>query len=187
MLEIGTIERFSKAKNLASFFGLHPVYRASGDGLTGMHMSKKGRKEPRRILFMVALTAIRDNLLIREIYDKHTERGMSKMAAIGVIMHKILRIIYGMLKSNSAFDPQIDRRNRQRCQSENNNRSRPDKTRRYQPYDTSAPISGRQNKKRRERSESQSGHLPQIKNGIIATIPSINQATTLQTICTGGA
>ena len=186
MLEIGTIERFPRVKNLASFFGLHPVYRASGDGLMGMHMSKKGRKEPRRILFMVALAAIRDNPLIREVYDRHIERGMSKMAAIGVCMHKILRIIYGMLKSNLAFDPEIDRRNRQKAHS-GKNTVRPDKSRRYQAYDTNAPISGRQNKKRRERSESQSGHLPQIKNGLIAAVPSINQPTTSGTVCTGGA
>ena len=29
---------------------------------------------------------------------------MKKMAAIGLCMHKILRIIYGMLKNNQAYD-----------------------------------------------------------------------------------
>jgi len=37
---------------------------------------------------------------------------MEKMAAIGLCMHKILRIIYGMLKHNRAFDPEIDWKNR---------------------------------------------------------------------------
>ncbi len=173
MLEIGAIERFPRAKNLTSFFGLHPVYRTSGDGIMGMHMSKKGRREPRRILFMVTLTAIRDNPLIREIYLKHTERGMEKMAAIGLCMHKILRIIYGMLKHNLPFDPEIDQSNQARVL--NNQTERPDKSRRYQTYDSKAPISGRQNKKRKKRSESQNGrYAPQIKNGIIVTVPPIN-------------
>jgi transposase len=173
MLEIGAIERFPRSKNLTAYFGLHPVYRASGDGIMGMHMSKKGRREPRRILFMVALAAIRDNPLIREIYLKHTERGMEKMAAIGLCMHKILRIIYGMLKHQRPFDPEIDQRNRERvC---DNRTDRPDKSRRYQTYDSKAPISSRQSKKRKERNESQNGrHTPQIKNGIIVTVPPFN-------------
>ncbi|MBI9070782.1 MAG: IS110 family transposase, partial [Melioribacteraceae bacterium] len=55
-------------------------------------MSKKGRREPRLILFSVARTAINCNPLIKEIYEKHVKRGMSKMAALGCVMHKILRI-----------------------------------------------------------------------------------------------
>ena len=172
MLEIQSVERFPRVKNLTSYFGLHPVYRSSGDGIMGMHMSKKGRREPRRILFMVALTAIRDNPLIRELYLKHTEMGMEKMAAIGLCMHKILRIVYGMLKHNRPFDPEIDRKNRKRARF-SGNRTRPDRTRRYQEYDSKAPISGRQNKKRKERNESQDGHLPH-KNGIIVSVPPIN-------------
>jgi hypothetical protein len=77
-------------------------------------MSKKGKKEPRHILFMVAFSATQRNPLIRSIYSKHVQKGMNKMAAIGVCMYKILRIIYGMLKHNRAFDPKIDRQNREK-------------------------------------------------------------------------
>jgi len=57
-------------------------------------MSKKGKKEPGAILFMVAMSAITSNSLIRDIYQKHVANGMKKMVAIGLCMHKILRIIY---------------------------------------------------------------------------------------------
>jgi hypothetical protein len=92
MLEIQAVERFSSVKKLASFFGLHPVYKVSGDGRSAVRMSKKGRKEPRAILFMVAMSAIGSNSLIRDLYQKHVAKGMEKMAAIGLCMHKILRI-----------------------------------------------------------------------------------------------
>lgn len=114
MLQIQSVERFPSVKKIASFFGLHPVFKISGDGTSGFRMSKQGRKEPRRILFMVALSAIRSNPLIREIYQDHVQKGMEKMAAIGLCMHKILRIIYGMLKHNRAFDPKVDRKNREK-------------------------------------------------------------------------
>jgi transposase len=168
ILEIQTITRFSTVKKLAAFFGLHPVYKISGDGSGSFRMSKKGRKEPRRILFMVALSAIRSNPLIRSIYLDRVEQGMQKMAAIGVCMHKILRILYGMLKHNQAFDPGVDRRNRERM-----GRFTPiahkDKNRRYQDFDPNAPVSRRQDMKRKERKLSHSDNI--TKRGIIAPVP----------------
>ena len=44
LLEIQTTRRFPSVKKLSSFFGLHPVYKISGDGRSGFRMSKKGRK-----------------------------------------------------------------------------------------------------------------------------------------------
>ena len=46
IIEIQTIKRVADAKKLASFFGVHPVYKISGDGVGGFKMSKQGRKEP---------------------------------------------------------------------------------------------------------------------------------------------
>lgn len=172
LLEIETVKRFSSVKKLASFFGLHPVYKISGDGTGRFRMSKKGRKESRRILFMVALTAIRSNPLIRSIYLHHVKKGMEKMAAIGVCMHKVVRILYGMLKHNRAFDPEIDRKNREK-QFQKKTRICKDKSRRYQDYDLNAPISGRQNVKRKERKLSHSVDND-TKSGITAPVPDPN-------------
>lgn len=36
------------------------------------------------------------------------------MAALGVCMHKILRIVYGILKNKQAFNPDIDKLNQER-------------------------------------------------------------------------
>jgi transposase len=168
MLEIEAVTRFSTAKKLASFFGLHPVYKTSGDGVGAVRMSKKGRKEPRRILFMVAMSAIASNSLIRDLYQKHVAKGMERMAAIGLCMHKILRIIYGMLKNNTPFNPEIDLRNRERI-SDKPQKVWKNKSRRYQDFDTNAPISRRQRKKREERKLSQ--NAVSVECGISAPVP----------------
>jgi hypothetical protein len=42
---------------------------------------------------MVALVFLTANPHIQKIYEEHTANGMKKMAAIGLCMHKILRII----------------------------------------------------------------------------------------------
>ena len=169
MIEIQTAKRFAEAKKLASFFGLHPVYKISGDGVGGIKMSKQGRKEPRRILYTVSLSAIRCNPLIKEIYEKHVQNGKHKMAAIGICMHKILRIIYGMLKHNKPFNPQIDIENRQRSVSVKIAEPEINKSRRFQDYDTKAPVTRRQRKKRMEREQSQS--VRDTESGISAPVP----------------
>lgn len=169
ILEIQTVKRFASAKNLASFFGIHPVYKISGDGVGRFKMSKQGRKEPRHILFMVALSAIRYCPLIQEIYAKHLQRGKERMDAVGVCMHKILRILYGMLKHNKPFDPNIDRANkRQRIQAKTEYPGY-NKDRRFQKYDSKAPVTKRQRKKRLERERSQS--VTDTKSGITAPVP----------------
>lgn len=149
MLEIVSVTRFSSAKKLACFFGVHPVFKQSGDGLSGYKMSKRGRKEPRRLLFNIARFAIVHNPLIKEIYASYLQRGMCKMSAIGALMHKILRIIFGMLKNNTAFDPDIDRRyrNRKLVQDKNNSKAKKDEQR---LLNEKAPISRRNYKKRKE-------------------------------------
>jgi transposase len=148
LIEIGSVERFGAVKQLASFFGLHPVFKNSGDGKGCVQMSKQGRKEPRAILFMVTMAAICHNPLIKEIYIHNLLKGKTKMDAIGVCMHKILRIVYGMLKNKQPFDPEIDRKNRQK-QLHTKTVTPDDPGRRFQKNDAQAPISRRQHMKRK--------------------------------------
>jgi transposase len=169
MLQIQSVNRFLTSKKIASFFGIHPAYKKSGDGTYKYRMSKKGRKEGRRILFIVAMSAIQSNPLIRDVYQQAVERGMEKMAAMGLCMHKILRIVYGMLKHNKAFDPQIDLKNRHKIPSRQSIIGQ-DKDRRYQDFDSNAPISRRQKMKRKERKQSQ--NVNNVEHGISeASVP----------------
>lgn len=149
LLNIVAVGRFEKAKQLVSCFGLHPEYKVSGDGKVYIGMSKKGRSEPRAILFMVTLAAIRHNPFIKALFEKSVARGMSKMAAIGLCMHKILRIVYGILKHQRPFDANIDAANQAKYVAGRTNQ-KPDKSRRLQKYDEDAPISRRQKNKRKQ-------------------------------------
>jgi len=169
LIEIQMVERFARVKKLASFFGVHPIYKISGDGVGGMKMSKQGRKQPRHILYMITLAAIKCNPLIKQIYEKHQKTGKHNMAAMGICMHKILRIIYGMLKHKKPFDPRIDIANRQR--SVRTRKAAPGKnaSRRFQAYDMKAPISRRQKKKKLEQDGSHS--VNGTKSGITVPVP----------------
>jgi transposase len=160
ILEIGAVSRFPSVKKLASFFGLHPKYKQSGDGIWEMKMSKEGRSQPRKILFMVTMVAVQHNPLIREVYERNLKKGKCRMDALGVCMHKILRIVYGMLKTRTPFDPDIDRKN-QKKNVPRRKEAVDQKLRRYQKPDPDAPISYRHSKKRKEQNQSQGDPVTQ--------------------------
>jgi transposase len=150
---IGDINRFESSKKISSYIGVHPALEDSGDGTKVVRMSKKGSKEARVILFNVAMNAIVNNEMIKELYEGYLAKGKCKMAAIGIMMHKIFRIIYGMLKHRKKYDPSIDEANRNKTREKEKNtdkaKQESDKNRRYQPHDQNAPISRRQAQKRK--------------------------------------
>jgi transposase len=160
LLEIETIERFPTVKCFSCYFGLHPKFKKSGDKVIGVRMSKQGSKNMRKILFNIAKGAITYNPLIMSVYEKKLSHGMKKMAAIGVCMHKILRIIYGMLKHKKEYNPLIDKLNCEKSKDKKQEKQQQEnanieKSRRYQEFDVKAPISRKQTKKRREHDLSQ--------------------------------
>jgi transposase len=171
LLNINGVHRFADAKKLASYFGLHPVYKKSGDGAAVVRMSKQGRAEPRGILYMVAWSAVQHNPLIKEIYARSMAKAMCRNAALGVCMHKILRIVYGMLLHNKPFDPEIDRRNQKQNETKKQTPQNT-KKRRLQAFDGNAPVSQKQSKIRKEQLRSQDENI--AKNGITKSAPSVN-------------
>jgi transposase len=146
LCEIGCVHRFQTVKQLSAFVGVHPVFKESGDGLSCVRMSKQGRKKVRAILFIIALNAIQHNPLIKALYEKEITKGKAKMAAIGTCMHKILRIVYGMLKHDKPFDPDINKKHQERSKPKEKNMS---KQHEY-TFDECAPISAKQRRKRNE-------------------------------------
>ena len=159
LINIRDINLFPSPKHLASYFGMHPVFRDSGDGAFGYHMSKKGRVQPRAILFLATWVAIVHNPHIKKLYIRcQREKKMKRIEAIVVCMHKLLRIVYGLLKTNTAYDPAIDLKNQEKKKSKDKsvcNSNHEEKIRRYQKKDDTAPISRQQAVKRRKANGSQ--------------------------------
>jgi transposase len=155
LLEIGDIKRFPDAPHLASFFGIHPCFKQSGDGVWGNHMSKQGSSAMRGILYMCAKSAVIRDGHLKGIYEKFRQKGFSYNQAIGVIMHKQLRIIYGILSSGKPYDSNVDQANQKKMKVQRpGSSSKTDprfsvQKRRLQPLTTSAPLSTRHRKKRR--------------------------------------
>ena len=107
---------------------------------------------------MAVLNGIRTDSYIQNIYHRGLAKGKCKMSAIGICMHKLARIIYGVLSNNTPFDPEIDKHHQNRSRIKKENVVKAD-SRRFQNEDQQAPISRKQTKKRKEREESQSENI----------------------------
>lgn len=112
LLHIESISRFSNAAKLASYFGVIPQVKKSGDNTGGQtRMSKQGNGRVRAELYHLAFRCLSTNPYLRSIYARNRQKGMSHDAALGILMHKIVRIVYGMLKHQRRYEPAIDQMN----------------------------------------------------------------------------
>jgi len=116
MVEIEDVARFDSVRKLCAYFGVHPCWKQSGDGVWKMGMSKQGRSPVRATLYMCGISAICHNPDLKHLYHTFRKKGMNHYQAMGVIMHKLLRIVYGVLKNQTPYDPDIDRKNRKNAE-----------------------------------------------------------------------
>jgi transposase len=106
LAEIRDLATFESADQLAAFAGLTPQEFSSGSSIHGKpRLSKIGNSRLRKALYMPAIVARRYNPLIQVFCDRLLAKGKSKMAMIGAAMHKLLRQVFGVLKSQLPFDP----------------------------------------------------------------------------------
>ena len=106
LAEIGTIEHFSSARQLAAFAGLTPQERESGSSVQGKtRLCKIGNRRLRKALYFPALNWIRLCPQVQRFRERLLAAGKQKMQVVGALMHKLIRVIYGVLNSGQPFDP----------------------------------------------------------------------------------
>jgi len=112
--EIGDIANFSSGRQLIKLAGLDLCGAQSGTSINTLrHISKRGRKTLRTVLYQVVINCIRCNSHLRTCYLRilANQQGKKKVKpkAIVAIACKLLRIIYRMLTEKKAFDPNYDK------------------------------------------------------------------------------
>lgn len=109
--EIGSIDNFSSGKQLIKLAGLDLCGSTSGTSVhTSRHISKRGRRLLRTVLYRAAIACVRLNQYFREKYlqllGNQADKRKIRPKALVAIACKLLRVIFRMLKQNMAFDPQ---------------------------------------------------------------------------------
>lgn len=159
LLELGDVSRFKSRNQIAAFYGVNPSFKQSGDGKYRNRMSKQGSASMRAILFIIAHNLVMHNEYFRSVYAKHKARGKKDGVTKGIMMHKVLRVLWGVLKTKKEFDQKIDMKNQQNNKQEEMVNSISLISRRHQNITMDAPISRTNGKKRKAMLEPQSSNI----------------------------
>lgn len=103
--ETNGFELISNQKQLASYAGLDVVLNDSGIKKGKTSISKKGNKFLRKAVFMPALSAVRHNHKMKELYERLVARGKNKKLALIAVARKLLLLIYTLWKNNTEYIP----------------------------------------------------------------------------------
>lgn len=111
LAEVPAISSFERARDVAAFAGLTPAVCQSGSSVRRRGgMTKQGSALLRKMLYMAALQSVkRTTNAFHPLYASFVARGKAKMCALGAIMHKLIRIAFGVLKHQIKFAPNLAR------------------------------------------------------------------------------
>jgi transposase len=98
------MENFKSYKQLASWVGLAPSVFESGTSVKGRaHIKKTGNSYLRALLYMGTLSAVRFCKPCGNLYDRLVARGKSKMVSRVAVMHRIVKIAFGVIQSGEPY------------------------------------------------------------------------------------
>lgn len=92
LVELGDIERFAKAEQVAAYIGLTPSEYSSGGSVRRGHISRCGKAAVRSRLVEASWIAIRFDQELRDVYERIRARQGGKRAIVAVARRLLLRI-----------------------------------------------------------------------------------------------
>ena len=109
--EIGDPSHYINARQLVKLAGTQPVPNTSGrKSRSKTPMSHKGRPRLRTALFFAVMRLVQiDQAFARDYLHLQTreENPLTKMQALGVLMNKLLRILWALMRQRSSYDPEL--------------------------------------------------------------------------------
>ena len=98
------MRKFESSGQLCSYVGLTPVIRESGKSVRSRpRISKIGNGKLRRQLFMCSFNAMKYNVECKALYTRITSKGKSGKLALIAVCNKLLRQVFGVLKSGKKY------------------------------------------------------------------------------------
>lgn len=105
--ELGDIRKYKSPKQMIKMAGLSLTENSSGKVKGTTSISRRGRKDLRRLLYQVILGMIRTNTAFKEMYIYYTTRRKNQLTgkqAIIALSRKLLRIIHTIIIKDVDYD-----------------------------------------------------------------------------------
>jgi transposase len=105
LAEVKDFDRFEGSKQIAAFAGVCPSVRQSGTSLkSDGSMCKSGNRHVRKILYLAAMAAIRQEGPLKDFYVSLVARGKLPKQALVAVMHKLIRIVRAVVSSGCPYN-----------------------------------------------------------------------------------
>ncbi len=105
--ELGDPLRFDDPRQMSRLAGYKLVEDSSGKNKSGTCISKRGRKDLRKMLYQMALTAVAVNPEMKELYRYLKTREVNplkKMQELVVVSKKLLTLMYTLAKKKQYYN-----------------------------------------------------------------------------------
>jgi transposase len=96
---------FARSDSFVAFIGLDLRVRESGKLRGKRKLSKRGDPEARRLLYLAAFAACRDQGPFKGLYEHYTGCGHSKTEATVIVARKLARVAWSIYKHNQPYVP----------------------------------------------------------------------------------
>ena len=109
LAEIGDPSRHSNASQMIKLAGTQPVPNTSGRKTRSKTpMPHKGRPRLRTALYFAVMRLVQSDDNFAHIYRRFQTRDespLTRMQALGVLMNKLLRILWALMKHEAFYEP----------------------------------------------------------------------------------
>lgn len=105
--EVGDVRRFDDPKRIQKLAGYAIVESSSGKHKGESHISHRGRKRLRYILYEAAVSVVARNAEFKELYNYYRKRKnnpLKKMQALIAVACKLIRVFYKILTSGADYN-----------------------------------------------------------------------------------
>ena len=101
--ETGGLAQYSCARAVLKLAGLNLYQNSSGQYQSGRHISKRGRSQLRRALYMVAVQHAKRGWPLYPYYAALVERGKPKTVALTAVCCRLVRLLYALVRDERCF------------------------------------------------------------------------------------
>lgn len=103
-------KHFSSKSCLVAFAGLDLSVKESGSSVHGTRkLSKRGDPGLRGLLYRIAWGLMMHDQQFKALYQYYLAQGKHYYAVLTILARKFLKVLFGMLKNNTPYDPSLVR------------------------------------------------------------------------------